>query len=61
MAEIISDVECPFEEPLVLDTPAPNFVGEAYYQGDRVNIELYELLKNSWVVLFFYAADFTFV
>ncbi|KLU59846.1 selenocysteine-containing peroxiredoxin PrxU [Peptococcaceae bacterium CEB3] len=39
---------------------APDFVAEAYYHGDKVTVKLSDYL-NQWVVLFFYAGDFTFV
>lgn len=39
---------------------APDFSTDAYYQGERVNITLSNY-QNDWVVLFFYASDFTFV
>ena len=61
MARIIGDQKCLFKEPLLLDQPAANFTGEAYLQGERINLTLYDYLKHYWVVLFFYTADFTFV
>lgn len=39
---------------------APGFEADAYYRGNRVTIKLSDF-KNQWVVLFFYASDFTFV
>lgn len=39
---------------------APDFTAEAYYRGNRVDIRLSEF-RNQWVLLFFYASDFTFV
>lgn len=39
---------------------APDFEAEAYYRGDFVTIKLSDF-KGQWVVLFFYASDFTFV
>ncbi|GEN47102.1 hypothetical protein AHA02nite_28780 [Alkalibacillus haloalkaliphilus] len=42
------------------DDPAPLFTAEAIVNGEiqQVNLEDY---RGSWVVLFFYASDFTFV
>lgn len=39
---------------------APDFSADAYYLGNRTTITLSSHGKN-WVVLFFYASDFTFV
>lgn len=39
---------------------APDFEAEAYYRGERKIIRL-SSYRNQWVVLFFYASDFTFV
>ncbi len=39
---------------------APDFQTEAYFLGNRTIIHLADYQKN-WVVLFFYASDFTFV
>lgn len=59
MSKILSG-ECLSSQPLVLNTPAADFIAEAYYRGDRVQVKLSDLL-GKWVVLFFYTADFTFV
>lgn len=40
--------------------PAPDFQAEAYFLGNKTNIRFSEY-QNNWVVLFFYASDFTFV
>lgn len=56
---ILSDY-CFAVEPLVLDIPAPDFTAEGFYRGDRRNFKLSNY-RNRWVVLFFYATDFTFV
>lgn len=39
---------------------APDFEAEAYDAGNKVTIRLQDF-KNQWVLLFFYASDFTFV
>jgi len=39
---------------------APDFSADAFHLGDRVTITL-SSYSNDWVVLFFYASDFTFV
>jgi len=39
---------------------APDFVANAYHQGEFREIRL-SSYKGQWVVLFFYPADFTFV
>lgn len=39
---------------------APDFETEAYYKGKLVNVRLRDFNKQ-WVLLFFYASDFTFV
>lgn len=39
---------------------APDFVAEAYYRGERVNVRLSDYFQQ-WILLFFYASDFTFV
>lgn len=56
----ILDGECFVSEPIVLDKPAPDFVAEAYYRGQKIDVRLSDL-RSQWVVLFFYKADFTFV
>lgn len=54
--------ECFVQEYVTLDKKAVDFTAEAYYRGQRVDIRLYDILKNNkWTVLFFYANDFTFV
>lgn len=40
--------------------PAPLFEAEAYWRGRRVDIRLADY-QGRYVVLFFYASDFTFV
>lgn len=42
------------------DQPAPDFETEAYYRGGQITVRLSDF-QNQWVVLFFYASDFTFV
>lgn len=57
------DSSCGFEFPFVkIDSPAPSFDLPAYdpIKDDTTQIAL-EDLKGSWVVLFYYPADFTFV
>lgn len=39
---------------------APDFSADAYYLGNKITV-LLSSYKNDWVVLFFYASDFTFV
>ena len=39
---------------------APDFEAEAYHLGNKVIIRLDDF-QNQWVLLFFYAGDFTFV
>jgi peroxiredoxin (alkyl hydroperoxide reductase subunit C) len=39
---------------------APDFSADAYYLGNRTTVTLSNY-KNDWVLLFFYASDFTFV
>lgn len=39
---------------------APDFSADAYHLGNNVTIKL-SSYQNDWVVLFFYASDFTFV
>lgn len=60
MSDVILSDYCFVSEPIVLDTPAPNFTAEGYYCGERQTFKLSDYRKR-WVVLFFYAADFTFV
>lgn len=52
--------ECFVREPILLNTPAPDFEADAYHRGDRVRVRLSDYL-GSYVILFFYTADFTFV
>lgn len=56
---LITD-ECFVTEPVVLDKKALDFSAEGYYKGKRIKVRLSDL-RNKWVVLFFYASDFTFV
>lgn len=42
------------------DDPAPLFTAEALYENSIQSIDL-EDYRGSWVILFFYASDFTFV
>ena len=44
-------------KPIIM---APDFQAEAYYQGEKITVRLSNYL-HQWVVLFFYASDFTFV
>lgn len=39
---------------------APDFEAEAYHRGSKVTIRLNDF-QNQWILLFFYASDFTFV
>lgn len=39
---------------------APDFSAEAYHLGNKITVKLSSYI-NDWVVLFFYASDFTFV
>ncbi|GAB6157041.1 hypothetical protein JCM39194_02410 [Desulfotomaculum varum] len=53
----------PCQYPNILLKPeqmAPDFTADAYFRGNRVTVKLKDF-KNQWVVLFFYASDFTFV
>lgn len=53
----------PCQYPNILvkpDQPAPDFEAEAYYRGGQITVKLSDF-QNQWVVLFFYASDFTFV
>ena len=41
---------------------APSFTAEAYFnQSNKIGTVSLEQYKGSWVVLFFYSSDFTFV
>lgn len=53
----------PCQYPNILLKPtqtAPDFAAEAYYRGNKVTLKLSDF-QNMWVILFFYASDFTFV
>lgn len=53
----------PCRYPNILLKPtqlAPPFEAEAYYRRERITVKLSDF-QNSWVLLFFYASDFTFV
>jgi len=50
-----------FEERAYVWEVAPMFYGTAYQKGKFIDIDSLNYLWNSWVVLFFYPADFTFV
>lgn len=39
---------------------APDFEAEAVCQGEKITVRLSDYV-NQWVLLFFYASDFTFV
>ncbi len=39
---------------------APDFQAEAYFSGDKITVSLRDYCDN-YVILFFYASDFTFV
>jgi Peroxiredoxin len=39
---------------------APDFTADAYHLGKKITVTLSNY-KKDWVVLFFYASDFTFV
>jgi peroxiredoxin len=45
---------------LKINEPAPDFVLDAFYNGDSRQVKLSDY-RGKWVVLFFYPADFTFV
>ncbi len=57
---VLPEEACFVTEPIVLGVAAPDFEAEGYYRGDRIRMRLSDL-RDLWVVLFFYAADFTFV
>ena len=44
----------------MLQTQAPNFCAQAYYQGQQTEICL-NTYKGKWLLLLFYASDFSFV
>lgn len=58
MSDILTG--CFVNEPVLLDKPATDFSAEAYFRGERINVRLSDF-RRRWVVLFFYASDFTFV
>jgi len=60
MSHVLFSDACFVKEPIVLEKPEADFTAEGYYRGDRINIKLSDFL-NRWVVLFFYANDFSFV
>lgn len=60
MSHVISPGKCFVQEPVVLDQPAADFTAEAYCRGQRIDVQLSQYC-GKWVVLFFYANDFTFV
>lgn len=39
---------------------APDFSTKAYHRGEFIDLKLSDF-RNQWVVLFFYAGDFTYV
>jgi alkyl hydroperoxide reductase subunit AhpC len=45
---------------MILGVPAPAFTAEAFAGGQRTQVSLQDYL-GKWVILFFYAGDFTFV
>lgn len=47
-------------EDIILDKLAPDFTAEGYHQGKKASFKLSDF-RNKWVVLLFYADDFTFV
>lgn len=56
-----NNTACQYPNIMIKPTQtAPDFEAEAYYRGSRVNIKLSDFKRN-WVLLFFYASDFTFV
>ncbi len=57
---VLPGQECFVREPIVLGRAAPDFEAEGYHRGDRVRVRLSDF-RDLRVVLFFYAADFTFV
>lgn len=60
MPESVLTTEYFVEEPVVLEKLAPDFTVPAYHQGKSSTIKLSDF-RNKWVVLFFYANDFSFV
>ncbi len=57
---VLSDEECFVTESVVLGGAAPDFEAEGYHRGDRITVRLSDF-RDLRVVIFFYAADFTFV
>ena len=43
-----------------LEEPAPDFSAPAYYRGREIEVCLRDF-RGSWLLLFFYSSDFTFV
>lgn len=60
MSDVLLSGECFVREPVLLEKQAPDFKAQAYYRGERVDVKLADF-RGKWVVLFFYAHDFTFV
>ncbi|PTX55161.1 AhpC/TSA family protein [Melghirimyces profundicolus] len=52
--------ECRLPFCATRDDPAPDFSASAYFNGkvEKINLKDY---RGSWVILFFYPSDFTFV
>jgi peroxiredoxin 2/4 len=46
--------------PLQVGNPAPDFMLEGYFKGDKKRYALSDY-KGKWTILFFYPLDFTFV
>lgn len=51
---------CPLPFCASRDDPAPNFSAEAYVNGQIQTLNLKDF-HGKWMILFFYASDFTFV
>lgn len=52
---------CQYPDILVKPTQiAPDFTADAYWRGERITVRFSDFINN-WVLLFFYANDFTFV
>ncbi|MBN2086755.1 peroxiredoxin [Candidatus Peregrinibacteria bacterium] len=47
-------------QKLQIGKPAPDFIAEGYFKGNKSKYSLSDY-KGKWVVLFFYPLDFTFV
>jgi len=56
----MTNCNCGCEEVLRIGQPAPEFMAEAFHNGEIKKISLSEF-KGKWTILFFYPADFTFV